>query len=115
MRFSLPAGPGSIGQIFNLATIYLEWRDIGRMIIDPPLHPRPLKSSRPGSARGAILGDAWELSTAKAEKLFAYRPLFSPSIARQRLEKAIEQCRQEMRRCTARITWCSNWSDTPPG
>jgi UDP-glucose 4-epimerase len=37
----------SIGQIFNLATVYMEWRDITRMI-----HPLPLKSFRPGSGKG---------------------------------------------------------------
>ena len=43
-----------------------------------------------------FLADSWELSIAKAEQLFDYRSLFSPSIARQRLKKAIELCREEI-------------------
>ncbi len=43
-----------------------------------------------------FLADPWELSTAKAARLFGFRSLFSPAMARQRLTSAIEFCRKEM-------------------
>lgn len=82
----------SIGQIFNLATIYLEWREIARMIIDVSGSSSSLEVVPAGEWKGAkFLSDSWELSAAKAERLFDYRSLFSPSMARQRLEQAITQ------------------------
>lgn len=81
---------GSIGQIFNLATAYVEWRDIARMIIDATKSSSPVNVIPSHEWRGALfLADPWELSAAKAEKLFGYRSLFSPSVAREKLEKAI--------------------------
>ncbi len=88
----------SIGQIFNLSTVYLEWRDIAQMIIDATNSSSRLEVIPARDWRGAqFLADAWELSAAKAERLFAYRSSFSPSIARQRLEKAIAHYRDDLK------------------
>ena len=74
----------SIGQIFNLATIYLEWKEIARMIIGVTDSSSPLEVIPAREWKGAqFLADPWELSTAKAERLFGYRSLFSPAMARQ--------------------------------
>ena len=89
---------GSIGQIFNLATIYLEWRDIARMIIDATDSSSPLEVIPAREWRGAqFLADSWRLSAAKAEQLFGYRSLYSPAAARQRLGKAIAQYREDLK------------------
>jgi UDP-glucose 4-epimerase len=89
---------GSIGQIFNLATIYLEWREIARIIIDVTASSSSLEVIPVREWRGAqFLADSWELSAAKAERLFAYRSLFSPSTARQRLESAIALYREDLK------------------
>ena len=80
----------SIGQIFNLATIYLEWRDIARMIIQTTDSSSSLEVIPAREWKGAqFLADSWELSIVKAERLFDFRSLLSPATARQRLEKAI--------------------------
>ncbi len=80
----------SIGQIFNLATIYLEWRDITRMILEATGSSSSLEVIPAREWKGAqFLADSWELSIAKAERLFDFRSLLSPAAARQRLEKAI--------------------------
>ena len=90
--------PASSGQIFNLATVYLEWRDIARMIIDATDSSSPLDVIPARQWRGAqFLADAWELSAAKAERLFAYRSLFSPAAARQRLAQAIARYREDLK------------------
>jgi len=82
----------SIGQIFNLATVYLEWRDIAQIIIKLADSSSRLEVVPAREWRGAqFLADPWQLSAAKAERLFAYRSLFTPSTARQRLERALSQ------------------------
>jgi len=87
----------SIGQVFNLATIYLEWRDIARMILEVTGSSSSPEVIPAREWKGApFLADPWELSIAKAERLFDYRSLFSPTIARQRLKKAVELCREEI-------------------
>lgn len=87
----------SIGQIFNLATIYMEWRDIAQMIIEAADSSSSVQVIPSREWKGApFLADSWELSTAKAEQLFDYRSLFSPSMARQRFEKALARCREEI-------------------
>jgi len=88
----------SLGQIFNLATLYLEWKEIARMIIDVTASSSSLEVIPAREWRGAqFLADSWELSSAKAERLFAYRSLFSPSAARQRLAKAIALYREDLK------------------
>ncbi len=86
--------PKSVGQIFNLASLYLEWKEIARMIIEVTGSSSFLDVIPAGEWKGApFLADSWELSIAKAQRLFDYRSLFSPAVARQRLEKAIAQGR----------------------
>ena len=83
-------GDASIGQVFNLSTVYVEWTEIAKMIIDATGSSSTLEVVPRAQWRGAeFLADPWELSTAKAERLFGYRSLSSPSAARQRLGKAI--------------------------
>lgn len=87
----------SVGQTFNLATLYLVWSDIARMIIEITGSSSSVEVIPAREWKGApFLADPWELSTAKAERLFGYRSLFSPAMARQRLASAIELCRKEM-------------------
>jgi UDP-glucose 4-epimerase len=87
----------SAGQIFNLATIYLEWRDIAQLIIGVADSSSPLEVIPARDWKGPqFLADQWELSTDKAERLFGYRSLFSPPAARRRLGNAIKLCRREM-------------------
>jgi UDP-glucose 4-epimerase len=84
--------PAAIGQMFNLATVYLEWRDIAQMIVAATDSPSRVDAVPVGEWRGApFLADSWELSTAKAEQAFAYRSLFPPAVARHRLKEAIRQ------------------------
>ena len=88
--------PESVGQIFNLATLYLEWKEIAQMIIEVTGSSSSLEVIPAGEWAGApFLADSWELSIARAQRLFDYRSLFSPAVARQRLEKAIAQGRRE--------------------
>ncbi|MHB8769451.1 MAG: NAD-dependent epimerase/dehydratase family protein [Syntrophales bacterium] len=87
----------TVGQVFNLATLYLEWKDIAGMIVAASGSSSPVEVVPAGQWEGAqFLADRWELSTDKAARLFGYRSLFSPAEARQRLANAIDLCRREM-------------------
>jgi UDP-glucose 4-epimerase len=80
----------SIGQIFNLATVYLEWEEIARMIIRVTGSSSRLDVIPAVEWKGAqFLADPWELSTTKAGRLLGYRSRYAPSVARKRLEDAI--------------------------
>lgn len=85
------------GQVFNLATVYLEWKEIAGMIVAASGSSSSVEVVPAGQWKGAqFLADRWELSTAKAERLFGYRSLFSPAEARRKLANAIELCWREM-------------------
>jgi UDP-glucose 4-epimerase len=87
----------SVGEVFNLATVYLEWEEIARMVIEVAGSSSFLEVVPAREWKGApFLADPWELSTGKAEQLFGYRSLFSPSMARQRLKEAVAMCRIEI-------------------
>lgn len=87
----------SLGEVFNLATVYLEWREIARMIIEVAGSSSPLEVIPAQQWKGApFLADRWELSVSKAERLFGYRSLFSDADARRRLREAVEACRREV-------------------
>lgn len=87
----------SIGQVFNLATVYIEWQEIARMIIKAADSSSSVDVVPAREWKGApFLADAWELSAAKAERLLEYRSLFSAATARQRLEKALVRCSAEI-------------------
>jgi hypothetical protein len=101
MKFLITGGAGSVGQIFSLATIYLGWEAIAGMIIRVTGSSSRLDvipAFPPGSGRGAqFLADPWELSSAKAERCFGYRPASSPLTARQKLENALAAGAAEMK------------------
>ena len=85
----------SVGEIFNLSTIYLEWTDVARMIIQASGSSSSLEVVPPREWQGPpFLADPWELSAAKAERLFGYRSSFPSGTARQRLASAIAMANQ---------------------
>jgi nucleoside-diphosphate-sugar epimerase len=89
--------PAAVGQMFNLATVHVEWSDLARMIVAATGSSSPVDAVPAGEWRGAaFLADSWQLSTAKAERAFGYRSLFSPDAARRRLANAIGQYQQEL-------------------
>ena len=85
--------PKTFGKIFNLSTLFLNWEEVARIIIEVTDSSSPLEVIPAKEWKGApFLADAWELSTGKAERVFAYRPTLSPSEARQKLKEAIARC-----------------------
>jgi len=87
----------SVGNVFNLATLYLEWKEIAGIVLRITDSSSRLDVVPSAAWDGAaFLADPWDLSTAKAERLLGFRSLFDPLAARRRLEGAIGRCREEM-------------------
>jgi len=85
--------PKTFGEIFNLSTLFLSWEEVARIIIEVTDSSSPLEVIPAKDWKGApFLADVWELSTGKAERVFAYRPTLSPSEARHKLKEAIARC-----------------------
>ncbi len=85
--------PKTFGEIFNLSTLFLSWEEVARIIIEVTNSSSTLEVISAKEWKGApFLADAWELSTGKAQRVFAFRPTLSPSNARQKLKEAITQC-----------------------
>jgi UDP-glucose 4-epimerase len=79
----------TFGEIFNLSTIYLDWADVARIIIEVTGSSSPLEVVPAKEWRGTrFLGDTWKLSTEKARRLFHYQSL-PPAAARQSLKEAV--------------------------
>jgi UDP-glucose 4-epimerase len=88
----------TFGEIFNLSTLFLSWEEIARMIVDVTHSSSPLEVIPTGAWKGpAFLADAWELSTDKAERLFAYRSTLSHPLAQQKLKEALSKCYESIR------------------
>jgi len=82
--------PETYGEVFNLATIYLSWEDIARIIIGVTGSSSPLVVVPAAEWQGPqFLADTWRLSTSKVEQMLGYSSLFSPDSARESLKAAI--------------------------
>jgi len=85
--------PKTYGEVFNLATIYLSWEDIARIIIDVTGSSSRLDVIPAAEWTGAsFLADSWCLCTCKAEQLFGYSSSFSHEAARESLKAAMGRC-----------------------
>jgi nucleoside-diphosphate-sugar epimerase len=86
------------GEIFNLSTLFLTWEEVARIIIEVTHSSSPLEVIPAKEWKGpAFLADAWELSTGKAERFFAYRSVLSHLTARQSLKEAIANCYKDIK------------------
>jgi nucleoside-diphosphate-sugar epimerase len=91
--------PKTFGEIFNLSTLFLSWEEVARIIIEVTDSSSPLEVIPAKEWKGApFLSDVWELSTGRAERVFAYRPTLSPPEARQKLKGAIARCYRMMKK-----------------
>jgi UDP-glucose 4-epimerase len=82
--------PRTFGEIFNLATLYLDWEDIARIIFEVTGSSSQLQVIPSEEWQGPqFLADTWRLCKCKAEQLFGYASLFSDDSARESLKNAI--------------------------
>lgn len=82
--------PKTYGEIFNLATIYLSWKDLAGMIIELAGSESQLAVIPPSQWQGPqFLADAWRLCTCKAKQLFGFASRFSREAAAASWKSAI--------------------------
>src|SRR4030043_322333 len=87
----------AFGEIFNLSTLFLTWEEVARIIIEVTHSSSPLEVIPPKEWKGPpFVADAWELSTGKGARLFAYRSVLSHLTARQSLKEAIAKCYKDI-------------------
>jgi len=90
--------PETFGEIFNLSTLFLSWEEVVRMIIEVTHSSSLLKVIPAREWKGAqFLADTWELSTAKAERIFAFRSILSLLTAQESLKGAIARCYEDIK------------------
>lgn len=88
----------AVGQIFNLATAYLEWREVAQIVREVAGSSSSIEVVPAPEWKGAqFLADCWRLQTARAERLLGFESSFSASAARQRLREAVARCCRDMK------------------
>ena len=90
--------PNAFGEIFNLSTLFLSWEEVARIIIEVTNSSSPLEVIPACEWKGpTFLADTWELTSSKAERLFAYRSTLSQLEAKQKLKGAITTCYEDIK------------------
>ena len=86
------------GELFNLATVYLTWEDLARLIIaQANPEAKVLAIPKEEWTGSAFLADDWHFSTRKAEQMLHYRTKLSREKAIAHLSKALEACVAEVK------------------
>lgn len=80
------------GETFNLASFYITWEEVGRMIVDLA-GSGSLDIVSPEDWTGSsFLVDVWSLAFDKASRILGYAPAFGPDRSKEALRKAIRHC-----------------------
>jgi len=86
------------GELFNLATIYLTWEELAKLIVERA-NPNAQVVAVPKEewTGSTFLTDDWEFSTKKAEEMLGYKTHLSKDEAVKHLGKALEVCIAEVK------------------
>jgi UDP-glucose 4-epimerase len=86
------------GELFNLATVYLTWEELAKLII-AQANPaaRVVAIPREEWTGSSFLADDWNFSTRKAEQMLRYRTRLTREKAVAHLSKALEACVAEVK------------------
>ncbi|XEQ92164.1 UDP-glucose 4-epimerase [Sporomusa carbonis] len=83
----------AIGQIYNIGSLFLSWKEIGQMIIELTGSQSPLELVDSKHWSGpAFLNETWQLSWDKAAREIGYRPQLSETAGRAAFQKALAAC-----------------------
>lgn len=86
------------GELFNLATVYLTWEDLARMIVAKANPEAEVVAIPKEEWQGStFLADDWNFSTLKAEKFIHYRTRLSKEKATEHLSRALDACVAEVK------------------
>ena len=82
--------PGSFGQVFNLASLYITWEEVARMVVDVTGSAAGVQVVPPAEWTGAaFLADRWELDDRRIREKLRFKPTRDPAGVRDALRGAI--------------------------
>ncbi|HUJ25787.1 MAG TPA: NAD(P)-dependent oxidoreductase [Myxococcales bacterium] len=94
LSLSHPAAPGAV---FNLASAYVSWEEIARMVVEVTGSRAGVELVPASRWTGApFLADAWELDDRLARERLGYRPLRDPAGLRDQLQASIARTWQAL-------------------
>lgn len=89
--------PRSFGQVFNLASLYVTWEEIARMVAEATGSSAKVEVVPVAEWKGAaFLADRWELDDRKIRGGLGFKPARDPAGVRAALRRAIAQTWQQV-------------------
>jgi UDP-glucose 4-epimerase len=83
--------PASFGQVFNLASLYVTWEEVARMVVSVTGSSARVQVVPPTEWAGAaFLADRWELDGQRIQGRLGFKPARDPVGVRDALRRAIE-------------------------
>jgi UDP-glucose 4-epimerase len=82
--------PRSLGQTFNLASAYVTWEEVARMVVEATGSSTKVEVVPPAEWTGAaFLADRWELDDRRIRERLGFKPARDPAGLRDALRRAI--------------------------
>ena len=89
--------PRSLGQTFNLASAYVTWEEVARMVVEATGSSAMVEVVPPAEWTGAaFLADRWELDDRRIRGLLGFKPARDPAGLRDALRRAIGRTWSQM-------------------
>ncbi len=88
--------PQSFGQVFNLASLYVTWEEVARMVVEVTGSSARVEVIPPTEWTGAaFLADRWELEDRRIREKLGFKPTRDPAGVRRALQCAIARTWQQ--------------------
>ncbi|MBI4734509.1 MAG: NAD(P)-dependent oxidoreductase [candidate division NC10 bacterium] len=89
--------PRSFGEVFNLASAYVTWEEVARMVVEVTGSSGRVEGVPQTEWTGAaFLADRWELDDRKIRESLGFKPTRDPAGVREALRRAIAQTWQRV-------------------
>jgi UDP-glucose 4-epimerase len=89
--------PGSFGQVFNLASLYVTWEEVARTVLEVTRSSaRVAVIPRAEWTGAAFLADRWELDDRRIRETLGFKPSRDPAGVREALRRAIARTWRQM-------------------
>jgi nucleoside-diphosphate-sugar epimerase len=90
--------PAAAGQVYNLGSLFLSWKEIGDIIIGLTGSTSVIKPISPEQWRGAaFLNEIWDLDWSKAKQELGYDPAESAETMKASFIEALKSCVTQVR------------------
>ena len=90
--------PAAAGQVYNLGSLFLSWKEIGDIIIGLTGSTSVVKPISPEQWRGAaFLNEVWDLDWSKAKQEIGYEPAESAEVMKASFIEALQSCVAQVR------------------